>query len=101
MADPKSTEEKKAAASAYVGPRLPEPQMVLDSRSYELKQLAREIAEREADPLDEAKRPGGYFLNEAGQPIDANGIAITAADVLPEHKAAKADAKAPQDSGEK
>ena len=35
------------------------------------QQLAAEMRELAKHPLDRAKRPGGYYLNEQGQPIDA------------------------------
>lgn len=75
MADAKdkTAAEKKDEAAAYLGPRLPAPAMVMASAQYEQQQLAREIAEREADPLDEAKVPGGLFLNEAGERINSAG----------------------------
>ncbi len=75
--------------------RLPPPSLVLAGERYEREQMAREQAERDADPLDEAKREGGFFLTaDSDDPVDAEGRKIEDGDLddaestaLKEHRA--------------
>jgi hypothetical protein len=48
--------------------------------------FAEEIAERQRNPLDVCHRPGGYTLNSAGYPIDAEGRLIPQAEWKPEDR---------------
>jgi hypothetical protein len=72
---------------------LPTPVMVLRSEKYEQQELAKEMAARNADPLNEAKRPGGFFLNADGTPVDANGIEIPEEELSGDEKKAVSEQK--------
>jgi hypothetical protein len=52
--------------------RLPTPNMVMAGEQYQRQLLAQEVAERAKDPLNVAKRPGGFYLRADGTPVDAN-----------------------------
>lgn len=61
--------------------RLPSPVAILAGEQYARQQFAEEMKERNADPMNESKRPGGITLRADGTPTDANNIPIPAKDL--------------------
>lgn len=63
-------------AESQTLPKLATPAFIMAGEQFQRQQLAQEVADRAKDPLSEAKRPGGFFLQADGTPVDANGTEI-------------------------
>lgn len=72
-------------------PKLPTPVMVLDAGRHERQEFAREMAERNKDPLSTAKREGGFYLRADGTPTDAENRPIPAEKLTDAERASIAD----------
>ncbi len=75
------------------------PAFILAGEQHARQQLAAEMKIRNADPLDEAKREGGFYLNADGVPMDAEGREIKGEDLSTEERSAvKAQAESAEQS---
>lgn len=61
------------------------PMLVVADRQYENRVFADEYKQALKDPIDEAKRPGGYFIVN-GYPCDCWGRRIPEAEWKPEDR---------------
>lgn len=61
------------------------PAYILAGEQHARQQLAADMAVRNADPLDEAKREGGFYMTDSG-PVDAQGNEIDADDLSGDEK---------------
>ncbi len=69
-------------------PKNAPPAYILAGEQQQRQALAEEMRIRNADPLDESKREGGFYLRDDGTPVDAEGVEIEASELEADEKAA-------------